>query len=447
MLKRFCADRVREHLKKDGQALLVTGARQVGKTFLIRTLCEESGVDYFEFNLIERPEVCEIFNRSKNAADFLQRLRLIAGRPVPDGSILFFDEIQEAKDAVTLIKFLVDEGSFHYVFSGSLLGVELQDVRSAPVGYLHEIEMYPLNFAEFLTALGVHEQTLDAVAESFRLLQPVEGFLHEKLTELFYLYLMIGGMPQAVQAYVDTNNLEDVATIHRDIIAAYKRDFTRYEKRDKLKLIAIYDSIPSELNKQNKRYVFTYLNKEMKFDRYENSFLWLKDAGVAIPVYNAQNAQVPLIQSRASNLFKLFMNDVGLLTSHYSNDVKLKILNRENEINYGALFENAAAQLFCANGLTPYYFKNSKTGEVDFLIERDGVCVPVEVKSGKNYRSHRALQHLLDRPDITIPEAYVFADANVSTQGRIRYLPVYMLGLIKDSRMINPIVRVDVGGL
>lgn len=274
-----------------------------------------------------------------------------------------------------------------------------------------------------------------------------ERGIHEKLTELFYLYLIIGGMPQAVQTYVDTHDLRAVAAIHRDIVSAYKRDFTKYEKREKLKLLAIYDLIPSELNKRNKRYVFTYLDRQLKYDRYENSFLWLKDAGVALPIYNAQDVRTPLLQSKASNLFKLFMSDVGLLTSFYSNDVKLKILNRERDINNGALFENAAAQLLTANGLTPYYYRNSKFGEVDFVVECDGACVPIEIKSGKSFRSHRALHHLMERTDLVIPKALVFSDANVQTDGRIIYLPIYMIGLLKNSELADPIVEVDITGL
>lgn len=234
-------------------------------------------------------------------------------------------EIQEAKDPITLIKFLVDEGSYQYVFSGSLLGVELKDIRSVPVGYLHVMEIHPMDFREFLQAVGVGKTALHTLEQSYRDKTPLDSFVHEKFLEYFYLYLIIGGMPQAVQRYLDTNNLQAVAEVHHDIVTQYKRDFTKYEEKDKLKLEAIYDAIPSELNKQNKRFVFTHLNKELKFERYENSFLWLKDAGVALPVYNVQEPRAPLEQSKASNLFKLFMNDVGLLNSFYSTDVKLKI--------------------------------------------------------------------------------------------------------------------------
>lgn len=447
MLERKHKKNIERYLKQKKQALLVSGARQVGKTFLIRETLKQSGIPYTEFNLIDQPEVAALFKQSRNAEDFLQRLRLTVASPLEDDSILFFDEIQEAEDVFTLIKFLVDDGSFRYVFSGSLLGVELKDFRSAPVGYLHEITMFPLDFEEFLMAVGVQKKTCQMVEECFKKKEPLEEFVHEKLIELFYLYLIIGGMPQAVQTYVDTHDIRLVTEIHHDIVSMYKRDFTKNEKRDKLKLIAIYDAIPGELNKQNKRFVFTYLDKQLKFDRYENSFLWLKDAGVALPVYNVQAVQIPLMQSSSTNLFKLYMNDVGLLNSFYGNHVKLKIMNRDKDINNGALFENAVAQLLVANGCKVYYYRNSKSGEVDFVIEKDGHCVPVEVKSGKSFRSHRALNNLMSRKDHALTEAYVFSDANVSSEGRIHYLPVYMAGLLKDSPVTDAVVIPDLSGM
>ena len=204
------------------------------------------------------------------------------------------------------------------------------------------------------------------------------------MISLFYLYLIVGGMPQAVQAYVDKNNIQTVQAVQTDIRNLYYLDFTKYADRDKLRIRNIYDCIPSELNKQNKRFIFTHLDKELHFDRYQNSFLWLKDAGVAVPVYLANQCKSPLEQNRASNFFKLFMNDVGMLDAFYPNAVRLRILNHDADINNGALFENAAVQQLLCNGFTPYYFRRKAVGEVDFLIEKDGYPVPIEIKSGKN---------------------------------------------------------------
>lgn len=446
MLQRKYEDEVERYLNDPHQALLLTGARQTGKTYLIREMCRRNRKKFIEFNLIERPEITRIFDESQNADDFLMRLSLIAGRDMKEHeTILFFDEIQEAKDPVTLIKFLVDEGSYQYVFSGSLLGVELQDIRSVPVGYLHIIEIFPLDFQEFLAACGVGKNAMKTLKECYESRVSADPFMHDKFLEYFYLYLIVGGMPQAVQKYMDTNNLQSVAEVHHDIVTLYKHDFTKYEKKDKLKLESIYDAIPSELNKQNKRFVFTYLDKQLKFDRYENSFLWLKDAGAAIPVYNAGEPKLPLRQSMSSNLFKLFMNDVGLLNSFYSTEVKLKILHHDTDINNGALFENAVTQQLIANGFAVYYYRSRKFGEIDLMIELDGNVLPIEVKSGKSYKVHAALDHLMEDENYSIGESIVFSDANVKTDGRIVYLPVYMSSLVKNRELPDSVVKIDLG--
>ena len=439
-------EEVLRYLNTPRQALLLDGARQTGKTYLIRKMAERTGKKFIEFNLIEQSDIVKIFDECRSASDFLMRLSLVAGKDMePGNTILFFDEIQEAEDPVTMIKFLAEEGSYQYAYSGSLLGVELKDIKSVPVGFLHIMEIHPMDFTEFLIANGVGRQALDTLAEAYEQRKPLDSFVHEKLLEYFYLYLIIGGMPQAVKRYLETNNLQRVSETHHDIVTLYKRDFTKYEKKEKLKLEAIYDAIPSELNKQNKRFVFTYLNKQLKFDRYENSFLWLKDAGVAVPVYNASEPKLPLEQSRSSNLFKLFMNDVGLLNSYYSADVKMKILHHDPDINNGALFENAVCQQIVANGLTAYYYKNSKYGEIDLLTELDGKVLPIEVKSGKAYRRHTSLDHLMADPNYHIPESIVFTDDNVSVDGKIVYLPVYMSALLKEKNLPDPVVKIDPG--
>lgn len=447
MLYRKYEAEIEKYLHTPKQALLLTGARQTGKTFLVREMAKRSKLNFLEFNLLDRPEVARIFDEASSAKDFLMRLSLLAGKDMKPGSLLFFDEIQEAKDPITLIKFLVDEGSYQYVFSGFLLGVELKDIRSVPVGYLHVMEIHPMDFREFLQAVGVGKTALHTLEQSYRDKTPLDSFVHEKFLEYFYLYLIIGGMPQAVQRYLDTNNLQAVAEVHHDIVTQYKRDFTKYEKKDKLKLEAIYDAIPSELNKQNKRFVFTHLNKELKFERYENSFLWLKDAGVALPVYNVQEPRAPLEQSKASNLFKLFMNDVGLLNSFYSTDAKLKILHHDPDINNGALFENVVAQQLVANGFSVYYFKSKKLGEIDLLIELNGKALPIEVKSGKAYKTHVALDHVMEASNYTIPESFIFSDANVSRDGKLTYLPIYMSTLVENEELPDPIVKIDLGVL
>lgn len=255
------------------------------------------------------------FSTNMSAEDFLIRLRMIMPDDCrPHETVVFFDEIQKCPQIVTKIKFLVDEGSFKYIMSGSLPGVELKGISSVPVGYLRILRMYPMDFEEFMIACGISRITIDKLAEKFDSLNPVEEYMHDRVLSLFYIYLIVGGMPEAVLKYVETKDLREVQSIQNDITELYKEDFSQYEQEDKkLKIKSIYEIIPSELNKQNKRFIFTMHDKELKFDRYENSFLWLKDAGVALPVYNVEAPIIPLTASKSANVFKLFSSDTGLL--------------------------------------------------------------------------------------------------------------------------------------
>ena len=245
--------------------------------------------------------------------------------------------------------------------SGSLLGVELRGITSVPVGYLNVIRMYPMDFEEFMIANDISGTVLKILKESFESKTRIDDYIHDRLMSLFFIYLIVGGMPDAVKTYINTKDIREVDKIQKEIVMMYKEDFSQYENDDKkLKLISIYDVIPSELNKQNKKFVFTMLNKELKFERYENSFLWLKDAGVVIPVYNTDNPQIPLISSKSSNVFKLYNSDTGLLTSTYPAQTKIELINRNAETNNGALFENAVAQQLLSNGFDLYFFKKKK---------------------------------------------------------------------------------------
>ena len=366
----------------------------------------------------------------------------------PQETVVFFDEIQKCPEIVTKIKFLVEEGSFKYVMSGSLLGVELKGITSVPVGYLTVLRMYPMDFEEFMIANNVSKTTLEMLKAKFETCQPVDEFIHQKLLSLFFIYLIVGGMPDAVKIYIATKDIREVDKVQRDIVALYKEDFSQYESEDKkLKLISIYDIIPAELNKQNKKFVFTMLNKELKFDRYENSFLWLKDAGVALPVYNVEAPVIPLKASKSSNVFRLFSNDTGLLTSAYPAETKLELINKNSEVNNGAHFENAVAQQLTANGLEPYFCKKKNIGELDVLVEMDGKVVPIEVKSGKAYKAHKSLDNFMKISDYHIEKAYVLSVANIEQEGSVVYLPIYMCYLLKERKIGKLIVDLDMEGL
>ena len=440
---------IKEWLENSNKALLVTGARQIGKTWLIRDEIDKSGLKRFEINFIDQPDMVNYLNAEMSAEDFLVKLKMIMPEEYKiHETVVFFDEIQKCPEIVTKIKFLVDEGSFRYAMSGSLLGVELKGISSAPVGYLSIIRMYPMDFEEFMAANGISKTTLDMLKDKFETCQPVDDFIHQKLLALFFVYLIVGGMPDAVKKFIETKDIREVDKIQRDIVELYKEDFSQYEHEDKkLKLKSIYEIVPSELNKQNKKFVFTMLDKELKFDRYENSFLWLKDAGVVIPVYNAASPVIPLLASKTSNVFRLFSSDIGLLTSAYPAETKIELISQNGEVNNGAHFENAVAQQLLANGFEPYFCKKKNVGELDFLIEMGGKVVPIEVKSGKNYKSHKALDNYLDVSEYHLERAYVFSTSNVEKEENIIYLPIYMSYLLKEPKIEQLIVNLDISGL
>lgn len=440
---------VKEWLDHSNTALLVTGARQIGKTWLLRNEIDKSGFKRFEINFIDQPDMVGYLNAEMGAEDFLVKLKMIMPEECkPHKTVVFFDEIQKCPEIVTKIKFLVDEGSFKYAMSGSLLGIELKGLASAPVGYLSIKRMYPMDFEEFMIAGGVSTTTLDMLKDRFDTCQPVDEFIHRKLLELFFVYLIVGGMPDAVKTYIETKDIREVDKVQKDIVDLYRVDFSQYEKEDKkLRIKSIYDVIPAELNKQNKKFVFTMLDKELKFDRYENSFLWLKDAGVVIPVYNAGAPLPPLKATMSSNVFRLFSSDVGLLTSAYPVETKMELISKNGEVNNGAHFENAVAQQLLANGFDSYFCKKNKIGELDFLIECGGKVIPIEVKSGKGYKSHKTLDKYMGMDEYHLEQAYVFSTFNVEKEGNITYLPIYMSYLLKEPKLDKLIVNPDLSGL
>lgn len=433
------------HEKK---ALLITGARQVGKTFIIREFGKQYE-SFAEINFYENKAARALFENAADSTDLLLRLSLIINVPlIPGKTLIFLDEVQECREIVTAIKFLVEEGSYQYILSGSLLGVDLKDIRSVPVGYMDVLEMYPLDLEEFAYANKVSPAVIDRLRRSFLDRTPVDDIIHEKMMELFRLYLIVGGMPAAVMRYLETCNLQEVLREQRSIITLYKRDIARYDPEEKLYLEDVFDLIPSELNSKNKRFILKNLNENFKFSRYSHSFLWLRDAGVALPVFCASEPAVPLLLSKATNLFKLFLSDVGMLAAMYMNDIQIRILNREQDINFGSVYENAAAQELKAHGFDLYYFNSKKQGELDFLVERNGSVLPIEIKSGKDYTKHAALNNVLANPDYSIPEAYVFHNGNVSTQDKVTYLPIYMLMFVeRGQNNENMIYKPDFGVL
>lgn len=435
-MKRQYENKIQNWINNSKKALLIYGARQVGKTYLIREMLKRNSISYFEINFQEREDILKAIKDLNNAEDISMRLALYSDEPlIEKESVIFLDEVQLYPEIITKIKFLVDEGKYRYILSGSNLGVELKGIKSIPIGYIDMFKMYPMNYLEFVEAIGINQNTIDYLKECFDKLEPVDEIIHKRMLNAFYYYLICGGMPSVVDTFVKTRNLREVRDEQQNIIRQYKADFIKYENVDKkLKIISIYDSIPAQLNQQNRRFIFTQLDKELKFDRYENSFLWLKDAAVAIPIYIAKKPKAPLILSKSKNQFKLFMSDVGLLTSSYPDYISKELLNMnpEYEINNGALFENFIAQELVSMNIQPYYFKSKNISEIDFLIEYDNQVIPLEIKSGKDYKIHKALDNLLNTREYSIKKAYILSPSNIEIDDKNIYLPIYMTGLFNN---------------
>ncbi len=447
MLKRKVDNYLQDYYKNSRNALLITGARQIGKTRSIQEF-GKSFSSFIEINFIEMPQAVEVMRNAHGSQDILVRLSTLTNKPFIKGeTLIFFDEVQECPEMVTAIKFLVEEGSYRYILSGSLLGVEMKDIRSLPVGYMGIYEMFPLDFEEFIRGVGMNDTVIEVLKKAWNSRRPVDDFVHNKMMELFRLYLVVGGMPAVVQKYIDTNNLQEVMAEQKEIIQLYKKDIAKYDPKQKLYIEEIFNLIPPELNAKNKRFILKNLNENAKYERYHNSFLWLKNAGVALPVYNVEEPKMPLLLARSRNLLKLFQSDIGLLAAQYADGIQLRIIQGDNAINYGAIYENAVAQELIAHGLEPYYYNNKKRGELDFVIELGGKVLPIEVKSGKDYESHRALSNVMACTEYDIPEAIVLNNDNLRVVGKVVYAPIYMIMFLQKSNMLPTYYKVDLSGV
>lgn len=446
MLHRKVEKSIIEWIKAGKKALLIDGARQVGKTYIIRETLKSEQCDYVEFNLLKTPELPSLLEKSETVDDMITNLSLFSEKPFIKGkTFIFFDEIQEFKELTTKIKFWVDEGSFRYIFSGSLLGVELKDLKSAPVGYLKTLTMYPMDFEEFLQIYNFTENLKESLYQSFVNRTPVNETVHNRMMQIFNTYLNVGGMPSAVDHFKKTRSLEDVISEHEDIVVQYKKDFTRYEKEErKPYLTQIYDLIPAELNSSNKRFNFADIKKGLRYERSEDNFIWLASAGVALPVYNVSAPALPLLLNEKSSLFKLFLSDIGMLTTLYGKATKIQLLSDNQDINYGSLYENVVAQELKAHGFKQLYYYNSKKfGELDFVIEYSGKVLPIEVKNGKNYQRHSALSNIMEISNYSIEEAFVLSNYNVEVKGNLTYYPIYMLMFIKNDDIKMPKIEIE----
>lgn len=449
MLERKISRYIEHFYEVNKGALLLSGARQVGKTYSVRRFAEKKFKSFIEINFVDNPDAVGIFSNAKNSSDILLRLSAFVNQPLIKGeTLIFFDEVQLCPEIVTAIKFLVDDGRYRYIMSGSLLGVELNNLRSVPVGYMEVKEMYPLDLEEFMWAVGVNEDVIDSLKKSWEEKKHVDDFVHKKMMDVFRLYLIVGGMPAAVMSYKENNNLQDVMASQREIISLYEKDISQYDEKRSLKIKEVFDLIPSELNSKSKRFFIKDINTKARAEMYENEFLWLKNAGVAIPVFNVDEPKLPLKLASSRNLFKLFSNDVGLLACQYSDGIQLKILTGDDAINHGSVYENVVAQELLAHGFDElYYYNSKKMGELDFILEYDGNVFPVEVKSGKDYSRHRALNNILTCPEYDIPQAVVLCNNNFEVKDNVIYVPIYMMMFLQKEREIDMQFHLDLNGL
>lgn len=445
MLKRKIEKKIEywlEH-KELKKAFLIEGARNVGKTFTVRAVLERMGINYVEVNLLTDSDFTAAIDNIKNVDDLVSYISVMKNVSLERGkTVIFIDEIQEGRELITKIKFFVDECSFRYILSGSLLGIAMRNIASVPVGYLMKERMYPLDFEEFLQIYSFSDDIKALLRNSFDNLIPVDEYIHSEIMKRYYYYLVVGGMPEAVMSFSQKHDLNEVALIQNAIIDFYKDDFSKYESEDKkLYLRSIYDKIPGELMNPNKRFNYAAVKKGFTFEKSLDSFLWLTYAGVALPVYNVVSPSMPLVLNEKNSLFKLFLSDVGLLSYMLGEETRRAMILRNEDVNYGAIFENAVAMELFSHGFEVYYYNSKKHGEIDFVIEYRGKVLPVEVKSGKSYQRHSALSNLrLMKGQYGIEDSLVLSSFNVKRENGITYLPVYMLMFLNREEHDLPLV-------
>lgn len=432
------------------KALMLTGARQTGKTTLVRQFAAAHYKRFAELNFLESPQAAQIFEGDLDAATIITNLTAFLRQPLEAGNtLILFDEIQECPRARTAIKFLVEDGRFDYVETGSLLGVRNVQVDSYPVGFEERHRMYPLTFREFCTANGVQESTFDSLRERFDTHTPVSPAVHSTMMRLLQLYLVVGGMPEVVQRYVDTHDIAQAVQLQRDLLDLYRQDIAKYaEDKDKEKVRAIFDAIPSQLDDKNRRFVLADLSKSARNNRYASSFLWLADAGVALPCYNVTAPMAPLASNGNHSLFKLFLNDVGLLCAQGMDGIQMQLLQGDLSVNMGAVLENYVAQELQAQGFDLHYLNTVRHGEVDFVVQQGDKVLPIEVKSGNDWTRHKALDNALAVGEWNLDHAYVLCKGNVNVDGKVTYLPLYMTMFIEPPQLPASLpYTVDLSGL
>lgn len=435
MLKRKICSKIEEYLKNNShKMLIVDGARQVGKSYIIRHVGQKMFENYIEINMEEDKQNEGLFASATSVDKFYLALSSIAGEKMQEkeNTLVFIDEIQAYEHLLTLAKFLVEDGRFTYIASGSLLGVTLKKTQSIPIGSIAQLHMYPLDFEEFLWANGFGHEAIDEMRRCFHDKVALDEAMHGKVMDLFRKYLLVGGFPDAVNTYITEHNIVKVRAVHRDIHNLYVIDAAKYEQESlrKLKIQRIYEMVPSNLENKKKRIVVKSIENKVgkRTSDYQDEFDYLVSSGITLEVDAISQPTYPLVQNAGKNLLKLYMNDIGLFTFIlYGNNIR-PVLDGMGSVNLGAVYENVVAQELQAHGFSLYYYDNKKNGEVDFLID-DTInlsTIPIEVKSGKDYKQHSAIDKFMRVKDYNIHNAVILSNERLTfDEGRITYMPVY----------------------
>lgn len=426
---------IEEHFQSQSKkVLLIDGARQVGKTTIIRYVGQKLFENFIEINMVEDVLGNRLFSNVKTVEDFYLQVSMLAGDKMKEkeNTLIFIDEIQAYPHLLTLLKFLSQDNHFTFIASGSLLGVALQETTSIPMGSIRKVRMFPLDFEEFLYANGLNKMFLSNIRKKYENLETLDEPTHYKMMDLFKKYLLVGGLPDAVNAFLETKNIQAVREIQNEIHDYYAVDASKYDVDNKLKIRRIYDLIPSNMKNKKKRIIVKEIeNKKGKtFDNYRDEFEYLIGAGIALNVQAISNPTFPLIESAGKNLMKLYLNDVGILTGIlYRNNIRA-ILDDQKSINLGSVYETVVASELIAHGHKLFYYDNRNKGEVDYLIDDyDSLSVvPIEVKSGKDYTVHSALNTFVQNEEYGVKKAIVLSnERQITVKGKIIYLPIYYL--------------------
>lgn len=439
MLHRKIEKTIVDYLQDGSNKIMVIdGARQVGKSYIIRyvgsELLKDKFTNYIEINFLEDYLGDKLFEKVNNKDDFYLQLSMIAGDKMKDkdNTLIFIDEIQQYPQFLTMLKFLKQDDKFTYICSGSLLGVTLSKTTSIPIGSIDVVHMFPLDFEEFLLANGFNSYAINSLKAKFEKLKSLEETTHNKVLDLFKKYLLIGGLPDAVNSFIDKKNIVEVRKIQSDIYDYYGDDASKYDKEHKLKIKRIYDLIPSSLESKKKRIVVQDIEnvKGKRFSNYQDEFDYLINSGIALEVKALSAPVFPLIESSGKNLLKLYLNDVGILTNIlYKNNIKA-VLGDERSINLGTVYESVVASELKAHGYNLFYYDNKANGEVDFLIDdyNNLSVVPLEIKSGKDYTVHSAINKFLSNKDYNVKKGYVLSnERKIFEKDNVIYLPIYMI--------------------